>query len=208
MPRPELWIVRHGETEWSLTGRHTSHTDVRLTTTGEDQARRMAWALAGVRFDLVLSSPLQRSRQTAALLGLPDVAREPALAEWDYGEYEGLTTEEIRRTDPGWSVWTHPSPGGESADEVRARADWVIRRVVTEATDRVLVVSHGHFLRVLAARWMDQPATVGMHLLLDVATLSVLGWEREVRAIRTWNLHPSPGATGGETGGGPAAGPS
>ena len=114
--------------------------------------------------------------------------REPALAEWDYGDYEGVTTARIREDVPGWTVFTHPTPGGESAEQVAARADRVIARVLDEATDRALVFSHGHLLRVLAARWIDEPPALGQRLLLDTGTVSVLGWEREVRAIRRWNI--------------------
>jgi broad specificity phosphatase PhoE len=185
--RPELWLCRHGETEWSRDGRHTSHTDLPLTPVGIEEARRLVPALAGISFDLVLTSPLQRASDTAAVLGFPDARREPALAEWDYGDYEGLTTREIRQKVPEWTVWTHDSPGGESAGHVADRADRVIDRVLTEATDRALVVSHGHFLRVLASRWIDESPAFGGRLLLGTATVSLLGWERENRAIAIWN---------------------
>jgi broad specificity phosphatase PhoE len=186
--RPELWLCRHGETEWSLDGRHTSHTDLVLTPAGVDEARELAKLLAGVVFDLVLTSPLRRASDTAELLGFPEARREPALAEWHYGDYEGMTTAAIREKAPGWTVWTHPSPGGETAEQVAARADRVIARVLTEATNRALVVSHGHFLRVLAARWIGEEAAFGSHLLLGTATLSVLGWERDTPAIARWNM--------------------
>jgi broad specificity phosphatase PhoE len=188
--RPELWLCRHGETEWSRDGRHTSHTDLVLTAAGVEQARRLVPALAGVAFDLVLTSPLRRASDTAVLLGFPDAIREPAVAEWDYGDFEGRTTAEIRTTVPGWTVWTHPSPGGERAEQVASRADRVIDRVLADATGRALVVSHGHFLRVLAARWVGEQAAFGRHLRLDTATLSVLGWERDARAIGRWNAEP------------------
>jgi broad specificity phosphatase PhoE len=187
MARPELWLCRHGETEWSRDGRHTSHTDLPLTDAGVEEASRLAPALAGVPFDLVLTSPLRRAADTALLLGFADAKREPALAEWDYGDYEGLSTPEIRERVPDWTVWTHPSPGGERAEQVAARADRVIERVLLEATDRALVVSHGHFLRALAARWLGEDPPFGGHLVLDTGTLSVLGWERETRAIARWN---------------------
>jgi broad specificity phosphatase PhoE len=190
MARPELWLCRHGETEWSRDGKHTSHTDLPLTAAGVDEARRLVPALAGVTFDLVLTSPRRRATDTAEILGFPDAEREPALAEWDYGAYEGRTTPEIRESEPGWTVWTHSMPGGETADQVAARADRVIDRVLAEATDRALVVSHGHFLRVLAARWASEEPAFGRHLTLDTATLSVLGWEREARAIDRWNAEP------------------
>jgi broad specificity phosphatase PhoE len=189
--RPDVWLCRHGETEWSRSGRHTSHTDVPVAPEGVAEARRLADALAGVTFDVVLTSPLRRSAETAALVGFPEARRDPALAEWDYGDYEGLTTPEIREHAPGWTVWTHPAPGGETADQIAARADRVIQRLLTEATDRALVLSHAHFLRVLAARWIDQPTAFGRHLLLDTATISVLGWQREDRAIGRWNVGTS-----------------
>ena len=196
MARPELWACRHGETEWSRDGRHTSHTDLELTPVGVDQARRLAPVLAGVPFDLVLTSPLRRASDTANLLGFPTARREPALAEWDYGDHEGMTTAEIREHVPDWTVWTHDSPGGEDRSLVAARADRVIDRVLTEATDRALVVSHGHFLRVLAARWIGEDAAFGQRLRLGTATLSILGWEREARAVARWNA-PVPGEGGG-----------
>jgi probable phosphoglycerate mutase len=185
--RPEIWLCRHGETEWSRDGRHTGRTDLPLTPAGIDRARRLGSRLSGVAFDLVLTSPRRRSVDTAALAGFPDAIPEPAAVEWDYGEYEGLTTAAIREKVPGWTVWTHPLPGGETAEQVGARADRVIDRVQGEAPTRALLFSHGHFLRVLAARWIELPATGGARLLLDTGSVSVLGWEREVRAIRHWN---------------------
>ena len=189
MQRPEVWLVRHGETEWSRDGRHTSRTDLPLTDAGVDQARRLAPALAGVRFDLVLTSPRRRAADTVVLLGADGPAPEvdPDLVEWDYGDYEGRTTADIRGAVPGWRVWTHPMPGGETPAAVAARADGVISRVLESGAERALLVSHGHFLRVLGARWIEAPPTLGMRLLLGTATLSVLGWERETRAFAVWN---------------------
>jgi probable phosphoglycerate mutase len=187
MTNPEVWLCRHGQTDCSRDGRHTSHTDLMLTPTGVEEGRRLAARLDGVRFDAVLTSPLRRARDTAALLGHADARREPALAEWDYGDYEGLTTEEIRETEPGWTLWTGDPPGGETADQVAARADRVVDRLRQAGEGRVLVVSHGHLLRVLAARWIDQPAAFGRHLCLDTGTVSVLGWERETPALVRWN---------------------
>jgi broad specificity phosphatase PhoE len=146
-----------------------------------------------VRFDLVLSSPRRRSHETAALLGFPGAQIDPDVAEWDYGAYEGRTTADIRDTVPGWRIWTHGAPGGESEADVAARADRVIERLLSEGGERALVVAHGHILRVLGARWVGQPASFGIHLLLGTATLSVLGWEREARAIDRWNLAPPAG---------------
>jgi probable phosphoglycerate mutase len=182
----ELWVVRHGETEWSATGRHTSVTDVPLTPAGEEAARAIGRRLAGTRFDLVLTSPLQRARRTAELAGFPDAEVDADLAEWAYGDYEGITTETIRETVPGWTVWTHPSPGGERADEVGRRLDRVVARVRAHG-GRVLVVGHGHASRVLAARWLDQPVEEGRFFRLDTATLSVLGQEHETPALVRWN---------------------
>ena len=190
MARPDVWLCRHGQTEWSRDGRHTSHTDLPLTTVGEGEAERLARALDGMAFDLVLTSPLRRAADTAALVGFPEARREPALAEWDYGDYEGRTTPEIREEVDGWTVFTHPTPGGESAEQVALRADRVVDRLLTEATDRALVFSHAHFLRVLAARWIYEPPAFGRRLGLDTATISVLGWQREARAIDRWNDAP------------------
>jgi broad specificity phosphatase PhoE len=186
--QPELWIARHGETEWSRSGRHTSVTDLPLTPRGERSAQALRERLAGTRFDLVLVSPLRRARETATLAGCKDEAQvEPDAHEWRYGAYEGLTSKEIQAEVPGWSVWTHPSPGGETAADVAERADRVIDRVRREATERALLFAHGHILRVLAARWVGLPPEAGAHLLLDVATVGVLGWERETPAIARWN---------------------
>jgi broad specificity phosphatase PhoE len=188
--RPDLWLCRHGQTEWSRDGRHTSHTDLPLTPAGVDEGRRLAPVFAAVDFDLVLTSPLRRAADTAVVLGFPAAKREPALSEWDYGDYEGRTTAEIRESVPGWTVWTHASPGGEEAGQVAGRADRVIGRVLDEAADRALVVSHGHFLRVLTARWVGEEPAFGRHLVLGTGTLSVLGWERDERTITRWNAPP------------------
>jgi broad specificity phosphatase PhoE len=195
--RPELWLCRHGETEWSRAGRHTSRTDLPLTPRGIDQAHQLGRRLAGVAFDLVLTSPRRRAVDTAALAGFPAAAPDPASAEWDYGDYEGLTTAAIRERVPGWTVWTHALPGGETVEEVGARADRILERVLREATTRALVFSHSHFLRVLAARWLGMAAVAGAHLVLDTASVSVLGWERETRTITRWNL-PANGSGDGD----------
>lgn len=185
---PELWLARHGETEWSRSGQHTSSTDLPLTPAGEHAALSLRDRLAGTRFDLVLASPLRRARDTARLAGFGGRAQvEPDAYEWRYGEYEGRTSAEIRRDVPGWTIWTHPAPGGESAAEVTARVDRLIDRVRNEAPQRALLFAHGHVLRVLAARWIGQPAAFGAQLLLDVATVSVLGWEHDMPAIARWN---------------------
>ncbi|WP_020580212.1 histidine phosphatase family protein [Actinopolymorpha alba] len=186
--RPQLWIARHGETEWSRSGRHTSVTDLSLTEDGERAALALGDRLAGTPFDLVLTSPLRRARETARLAGFGDRAQvEPAAHEWRYGDYEGLTTAQIRERVPGWSLWTDPVPGGEKAAEVAARADLIIERVRRDVRSRALLFAHGHILRVLAARWIGKPPRDGAFLALDVATVSVLGWERETPALRKWN---------------------
>ncbi len=182
---PELWVVRHGETEWSRDGRHTSTTDLPLTSDGEEAAILLGPRLYDVEFDLVLTSPRQRAQRTAELAGFGDAEVDDDLVEWAYGDYEGITTAEIRETVPGWSVWTHPTPGGESADEVSARLDRVVERA--RGHDRVLVFAHGHSLRVLTARWLEQPADEGRFFKLDTSTISVLGFEREHPALLKWN---------------------
>jgi broad specificity phosphatase PhoE len=186
MPSGELWVVRHGETEWSRDGRHTSHTEVELIPEGEQVARELADRLADVEFDLVLTSPRVRTRRTAELAGFPDAEVDEDLTEWDYGDYEGITTSEIRESVPGWTVWTHPSPAGETAEEVSNRLDRVVARV-QENGGRVLVFSHGHASRGLAARWLGLPIEDGRHFLLGTATISVLGYERESAVVARWN---------------------
>jgi probable phosphoglycerate mutase len=182
----ELWLVRHGQTEWSAAHRHTSTTDLPLLEPGERDAISLRDRLAGPHFDLVLTSPRQRARRTAELAGFPDAEVDPDLVEWEYGDYEGRTTEEIRQDVPDWTVWTHPVPGGESADDVAARCDRVVQRV-RAAGERVLVFGHGHALRALTARWLGEPVSFGRHVKLDTATLSTLGFERETPAILRWN---------------------
>jgi len=183
-----VFAIRHGETAWSLSGQHTGATDIPLTDNGRRLAERMRPLLATNTFELVHCSPMQRARETCKLAGLGDRAFiDSDLVEWDYGEYEGLTTPEIRETAPGWELWTHPTPGGETEDQVAARADRVIARVLAEARERALLVAHGHFLRVLASRWVGQPPRFGRHLLLGTATLSILGWERDNHTLARWN---------------------
>ena len=182
----ELWVVRHGETEWSASGRHTSTTDIPLTGAGEESARGLATRLAGTSFDLVLTSPRQRARRTAELAGFEDAHVEEDLVEWDYGDYEGVTTPEIREQVPGWTVWSAPCPGGEDADQVGRRLDRVVARVRANG-GRVLVFGHGHASRALACRWLGQPVEEGRLFRLDTATVSVLGYEREAPAVARWN---------------------
>jgi probable phosphoglycerate mutase len=190
-----LVLIRHGETEWSATGKHTSVTDVPLLDVGRRGAERLRERLAGREFALVLVSPRMRARETAALAALEAEVDED-LVEFDYGEYEGRTTPEIREERPGWSVWADGAPGGETAEQVGARADRAIERALAAGGD-VAVFAHGHFLRVLAARWLGLPATYGGHFALDTGSVSELGFERERRVIWLWNdtshLH-SPGS--------------
>ena len=185
-PTGRLVLLRHGETEWSRDGRHTSTTDLPLTDEGRRVAETLNDRLDDDYFDLVLTSPRQRARETARLAGHADAAVDDDLAEWDYGDLEGLTTEQIRTTDPDWTIWSGPVPGGESAAEVSARLDRVVARC--RAVDgRVLLFGHGHSLRALAARWLELPVSDGRHLRLDTATVSVLGWERETPVVLRWN---------------------
>lgn len=185
-PTTELWIVRHGETGWSRSGRHTSTTDVALTPAGEQAGRELAPRLAGTTFDLVLTSPRTRALRTAELAGFPDAEMEEDLVEWAYGDYEGVTTPEIRESVPGWTVWTHPCPGGEGAAQVSRRLDRVVTRARAHG-GRVLLFGHGHASRALACRWLDQPVTEGRLFKLDTATVSVLGYERDLPVVARWN---------------------
>jgi probable phosphoglycerate mutase len=187
----ELLICRHGETDWSRTGRHTGSTDVPLTADGETEARALAPLLAARadRIRLVLVSPRQRARETARLAGITGATVTADLSEWDYGAYEGLTTDEIRRDRPEWTIWTGNPPGGETADDVSARADRLLHGIRDSlATGDVLVIGHGHFGRVLAARYLGLPACAGALLRLDPATMCVLGTEHESPTIVRWNL--------------------
>ncbi|MBA3266018.1 MAG: histidine phosphatase family protein [Nocardioidaceae bacterium] len=187
----EVWLIRHGETEWSLSGQHTGVTDLPLTLAGEERARALAPSLARMAFDRVLSSPLQRACRTADLAGLRDVEICDDLVEWRYGDYEGVTTADIRKTQPDWSVWTAGAPNGESPAEISARVDRVIERCQS-SKGRTLLVAHGHVLRSLAARWIEQPVTLGAHLPLGTAKLCVLGFDRGIPTVERWNAEPSP----------------
>jgi probable phosphoglycerate mutase len=183
----ELWLLRHGETPWTLLGRHTGRTDLGLTDRGREEAAALGVRLAGRRFAVVLTSPLARARETCRLAGYGEVALvEPDLQEWDYGEYEGRTAAEIRAERPGWDIWEAGVSGGESIEQVAARADRVIGRATAAGGD-VALFAHGHLLRILAARWLGLPGAVGGGLALDTSSVSVLGTERERRVIRRWN---------------------
>ena len=183
----ELWIVRHGETEWSRDLKHTSTTDVALTDTGEEQARTLGPVLAMHEFGRVLCSPLRRARETARLAGYADPEVLDLLTEFDYGEYEGLTTQEIREMNPGWELWRDGCPGGETAGDVARRMDEVLQ-LIGEPEDDVLVFAHGHCLRLLAARYLGLGREEARLFGLDPGSLSVLGDERETRVMRRWNL--------------------
>jgi probable phosphoglycerate mutase len=189
-----ILLVRHGATEWSASGRHTGRTDVPLTADGRAQAERLGAAIAGWRFALMLTSPLSRAADTAALVGLAAAEADPDLVEWDYGDYEGVTSDVIRATVADWTVWTHPCPGGETAADVGARADRVLERCrpVLAAGGDVALVGHGHMLRVLTARWLGGPPAEGSRYALDTATWSVLDHERAAPVIRRWNIAPQP----------------
>jgi probable phosphoglycerate mutase len=189
-------VLRHGETEWSVTGKHTGRTDVALTRHGERQAVAAGGVINELRHTaappaLVLCSPRQRAVRTARLAGFEVGATHEELAEWDYGEYEGLTTPQIRESHPGWTVWTHPSQGGETAAHVGARADRVLARVRSALSDGdVLVVGHGHFSRVLVARWLGLPPAAGAHFGLNPASTAVLDHEWDAPRIGRLNVPP------------------
>ncbi|MEV6429418.1 acid phosphatase [Nocardia sp. NPDC051463] len=190
-----LVLLRHGETTWSTQRRHTGRTDLPLTEHGEEQARRAGQLLIELklRAPLVLTSPRQRAVHTAALAGLTDTAVDDDLAEWDYGDYEGRTTAEIRRTVPGWTIWTGPAPGGETADQVRARADRVLTSVEPALAERdIVLVGHGHFSRALITRWAELDLREGRRFTMSTGAISVLGYEHDVRTILAHNLVPAP----------------
>lgn len=185
MSRGELWLIRHGETEWSASGRHTSSTDLSLTAEGERRAAAVGRLLAGRTFAMVLASPLRRALETCRLAGYsPEVT--PDLREWGYGSYEGLTTAEIQVQNPGWTIWTGTPPRGESGAEVGARADRVIAQATAAGGD-VALFGHGHMLRVLAARWLGLEPAGGRLLALSTGSVSVLGYEHETRVVQGWN---------------------
>ncbi len=185
----ELILLRHGETEWSRTGRHTGRTDVALTARGEEQAGRLAPALAGRDIALTLVSPAGRARRTAELAGLPRAEIDERLWEWDYGAYEGRTTPDIRKERPGWYLWADGVPGGETVEHVGERADAVIARVLPYLADGdVALVAHAHLLRVLTARRLGLPAVDGRLFRLDTCTISTLGTEHERPVIGSWNV--------------------
>ena len=186
----ELWLVRHGETEWSLSGAHTSRTDLPLTEHGRQRAEELRDFLKGTVFAKVLVSPMGRARDTCAIAGFGDVAVvDEGLHEWDYGESEGKTTQQMRDKydDPEWSVWTREIVGGEALEHVGERADAVIARALAVGDGKVALFAHAHILRILAARWIGLEAKGGMLFGLGTGSVSVLGWERETRVVSKWN---------------------
>jgi len=182
-----LWLIRHGETEWSLSGAHTGRTDIPLTKAGEEKAIGLRDKLAGQHFELVLTSPLQRARRTCELAGFGAQAQvEPNLVEWNYGDYEGRTTPDIRKERPGWYLFRDGVPGGETVEQVGVRAQCVIDRAINAGGDAVLF-GHGHILRVLAACWLGLPPEEGKRLVLGTAGIATLGFEHGTRVIERWN---------------------
>jgi probable phosphoglycerate mutase len=187
----EAVLMRHGETEWSISKRHTGNTDLPLTERGREEARKMEPHIREHEYDLVLSSPLQRALSTCECVGLGDRAQiREELREWDYGEYEGLTSPEIHEIDPDWWLWRDGCPGGESPEQVTARCDKLIEELVAHADaggGDAIIFAHGHILRSLGARWSEQPIELGARLMLSTAAASSVGYEHDTRAIRFWN---------------------
>lgn len=192
---PQLYLFRHGRTQWSVSGQHTGRSDIPLTEDGERQALSLVPRVQNLTFDHVLTSPMQRARRTAELAGLGAAMQvEPDLAEWDYGDYEGLTSAEIKQQRPGWDVFRDGGLNGENPTQVSDRADRLIARLETLG-GRIALFSHGHFSRVIAARWIGQPIALGQHLMLGEACMSVLDHDARhagVRVISLWNLPPEP----------------
>jgi broad specificity phosphatase PhoE len=182
----KIVLLRHGETEWSKSGQHTGRVDIPLLPEGEAAVAAVRHRLESRSFDLVLCSPMLRARRTAELAGFAPVIDDD-LQEWSYGEYEGRTTAEIRTERPGWDIWRDGCPGGEAVEDVGARADRVIARVLAAGVDRALLIAHGHFLRILGSRWVELDASAGGRLAMFTAALSELGFERERRVVLRWN---------------------
>ena len=192
MPKalPEIWLGRHGETEWTIRRRHTGTTDIPLTDRGREQAKRLAEHFAGVEFELVLSSPMSRALETARLAGL-EAAVDERLVEWDYGEYEGMTTAEIKQSRPDWDLWRDGCPGGEDAGAIAARLEPLLDELRGRDGGRIALFGHGHCLRALAGNWVGLGPEGGRVLLLGTATLSILGVEHGGPVVASWNLaHP------------------
>jgi len=186
-PDQQIYVIRHGETEWSLSGQHTGVTDIPLTENGRDLAKLLHPVLSNESFALVLTSPLRRAKETCKLSGLGDQAEvDSNLMEWNYGDYEGLTPNEIHKKTPGWLLFTDGAPGGEAPEQVGERADHVIKRI-RAVKGNVALFAHGHIFRVLVARWIDLPSEDGRKFLLGTGTLNILSYYRGVPAIKTWN---------------------
>lgn len=191
----QIYLLRHGETAWSLSGQHTGRTDLPLTENGVLQASQLRVRVQGIKFDHVLTSPLQRARRTCELTGFGGVARpDPDLQEWDYGDYEGRTTADIRAQHPGWDVFVDGCPHGESVAQISQRADRVLTHL-RQLDGTLALFSHGQFLRVLALRWLGLPAVNGRQFSLDTASISLLGFEHEIPAITLWNAGSNTGFT-------------
>ncbi|MDR5837530.1 histidine phosphatase family protein [Caballeronia sp. LZ034LL] len=187
----QIWLIRHGETEWSKSGQHTGTTDIALTDEGRKQAAALAPVLASQPFDLVLTSPMSRAIETCKLAGLGEHAQvEPELHEWNYGVYEGRKTPDIRQEIPDWSVWTSPIPQGENLADIGRRAQALIDKLLGTGARHIALFSHAHFSRVFGAQWATGSPSLGAHLTMETAAMSVLGFERDVRAIVKWNLLP------------------
>jgi broad specificity phosphatase PhoE len=183
-----IWLVRHGETEWTKSGAHTGRTDIPLTENGRHEASQLARLLAGQDFSLVLTSPMQRAIETCRLSGCgPGARMDTNLREWDYGDYEGVSTADVQKTRPGWNLWKDGVPNGETVEEVGARADAVLRRITGAGSD-IALFAHGHLLRILTARWLGLTPDCGRLFALSTATVSRLGYEHETRVINRWNL--------------------
>jgi probable phosphoglycerate mutase len=189
MAERRIWLVRHGETEWSKSGQHTGRTNIALTPNGERQAKALGKLLAGKKFALVLASPMGRAQTTARLAGIDQFEVTEDLHEWNYGIYEGITTKAVRQKQPNWSIWETPIPDGETVEQVGERARRLIARMEKVKGD-VACFAHGHILRILGACWMGLAPIYGRNLGLSTATLSILGYERETRVIEVWNQSP------------------
>jgi broad specificity phosphatase PhoE len=189
----EIYLIRHGETEWSRSGQHTSVTDLALTERGEEQARALRGHLNPTEFGLILRSPRRRARDTATLAGFTE-AHAPQvdedLVEWAYGDYEGRTSEDIVKTVPGWTIWTGTVPGGETAEQVATRLDRVVDRVRASGVERAIIFGHGHALRALMLRWLEFDVKLGVHFPMDTSTVSILGWAKGLPALERWNSRP------------------
>jgi broad specificity phosphatase PhoE len=185
----QIWLIRHGETAWSLTGQHTGRTDLPLLPESESKLLALRPHLSGHSFARVWTSPLQRARKTAELVGFPNAQLEDDLMEWNYGVYDGKTKEDIRALVPGWTIWTHGVVGGETLDEVAARARKVLDRA-RAVTGDVALVAHGHILRILASCWVDLPPIAAEHFALSTGAISVLSYENELPVLAQWNLQP------------------